>query len=98
MQVSISIHLFNSPGWEIGDIANITPLQLRDLAFNINTRLNYAADVLEKLFNNGWALMPEGTYKIHLIKFITSAEAAQELERIGLPHLISTITPITNNP
>lgn len=92
MPVSISIHLFEAPGWELGTLEDVTPAHLRYVAMNIQARLHIAADALEKLLLLGWKIDPIGTYEIHLVKTATPTEAAQELEGIGLLYLISTIT------
>jgi ferredoxin-NADP reductase len=53
MSVSLMLHLFGKPEWELNEV---TPEQLRALGKNLHARLERAADIVEKLGNAGWEI------------------------------------------
>ncbi len=55
MAVTLMLHLFGKPGWELNEGEEITPQELRDLADDLHARLKDAALTVEKLTGAGWS-------------------------------------------
>ena len=92
MPVELTIFLFGKPAWEIEglegeQVTKELVERIRSLADELRDRLRWAADVIEKLLDNGWEAY--GTlYCIELYKDVSLREAREELRRLGLEELI----------
>jgi hypothetical protein len=78
MSVTLTMHLFGKPGWELNEGEEVTPQQLRALAEDLHGRLTGAADALEKLTAAGWDAQMT-LYDVFLShRYITTAAQAEE--------------------
>ncbi len=78
MAVTLTMHLFGKPGWELNEGEEVTPQQLRTLAEDLHGRLTEAAAVLEKLTGAGWDAQM-ALYDVFLShRYITTAAQAEE--------------------
>jgi hypothetical protein len=85
MAVSLTLHLFGKPGYEIEEGTEVTAQQLRDLGQSLQARLQEAADVLEKLTGAGWEAQM-GLYDVFLSHpyMDTAAQVEEKLEALGI--------------
>lgn len=85
MGVTICLPLFGPPGRELEEGSDVKAVQLRQLATELQERLNRAADVLEKLHTAGWSTRV-AMYDVILTRrgVATKDEAVQRLGELGL--------------
>jgi hypothetical protein len=85
MSVAVMLHLFGKPGQELEEGGAVTAEDLRQLAQDLNLRLQAAAEVVDKLTGAGWEA-EMGLYDIFLSHpFLgTEAEARAQLDGLGI--------------
>lgn len=91
MSVTLTMHLFGKPGWELNEGEQVTPQQLRALAEDLHGRLTEAADALEKLTAAGWDAQMT-LYDVFLSHpyISTAAQAEEKLLDLGIdPKLVA---------
>ena len=86
MGVVICLPLFGPPGRELEEGDAIRGPRLRQLATELNDRLQKAADALDRLTANGWSAKV-AMYDVMLSRagVETPEEAARRLREIGIP-------------
>ncbi len=86
MAVSILLHLFGKPAWELDrEGEEVEPGELRALADDLHARLRAAADALERLTAKGW----EATLTLYDVDLghpyiRTEADARNHVADLGL--------------
>jgi hypothetical protein len=85
MSVTLTMHLYGKPGWELDEGEEVTPRQLRDLAEDLHGRLKEAADIVEKLTDAGWEAQMT-LYDVCLSHpyINTAAQAEEKLLDLGI--------------
>ncbi|HEY7426675.1 MAG TPA: hypothetical protein VH682_20735 [Gemmataceae bacterium] len=85
MGVTICLPLFGPPGRELEEGSDVKGVQLRQLATELQERLNKAADTLEKLHAAGWSTRV-AMYDVILTRpgVETQDEAVRRLGELGL--------------
>lgn len=85
MGVTVCLPLFGPPGRELEEGTTLTGRQLRQLATELQERLNKAADILEKLHAAGWSTRV-AMYDVILTRpgVETQDEAVRRLGELGL--------------
>ena len=86
MAVSIMLHLFGKPAWELNREGEaVEAAELRQLASELHDRLEAAADALERLTGKGW----ESMLTLYDVTFChpyiyTEADAREKIADLGL--------------
>ncbi len=85
MGVTVCLPLFGPPGRELEEGSAVKGVQLRQLAVQLQERLNKAADSLEKLHASGWSARV-AMYDVILSRLGvgTREEAERRLHELGL--------------
>jgi hypothetical protein len=85
MGVTVCLPLFGPPGRELEEGSDVKGVQLRQLAAQLQERLNKAADSLEKLHAAGWSARV-AMYDVILSRLgvETKEEAERRLNELGL--------------
>jgi hypothetical protein len=85
MGVTVCLPLFGPPGRELEEGSDIKGVQLRQLAAQLQERLNKAAESLEKLHTAGWSARV-AMYDVILSRLgvQTKEEAERRLVELGL--------------
>ena len=86
MAVSIMLHLFGKPAWELNREGEaVEASELRQLGGELHARLEAAADALERLTDKGW----EAMLTLYDVTFChpyiyTEADAREKIADLGL--------------
>src|SRR5438067_10861441 len=86
MAVSIMLHLFGKPAWELNREGEaVEASELRALGRELHARLEAAADALERLSDKGWEPMLT-LYDVTLYHpyIYTEADAREKIADLGL--------------
>jgi hypothetical protein len=85
MGVTVCLPLFGPPGRELDEGSDVKGVQLRQLAAQLQERLNKAAESLEKLHAAGWSARV-AIYDVILSRLgvETKEEAERRLGELGL--------------
>jgi hypothetical protein len=85
MGVTVCLPLFGPPGRELDEGSDVKGVQLRQLAVQLQERLNKAAESLEKLHAAGWSARV-AIYDVILSRLDveTKEEAERQLGELGL--------------
>lgn len=89
MAIEVSLHLHGTPygelGWGQHPVTALSPLAIRSYAERLASRMNAVADVMERLYGDGWTSQTQ-SYELAFTKegVATAAEAASALERLGI--------------
>jgi hypothetical protein len=85
MGVTVCLPLFGPPGRELEEGSDVKGVQLRQLATELQERLNKAADTLQKLHAAGWSTRV-AMYDVILTRpgVETNDEAVRRLGELGL--------------
>ena len=93
--VELIIPLFYKPAWELdleGKELDVKFAdELRNLGDELRDRLYRAAELHEKLLENGWKAIG-GQYEITYTKDLTIEEAQQEIQKLQIEKYLSSIT------
>jgi hypothetical protein len=85
MSVTISLFLYSKPGQELEEGGDVTAAQLRALGQDLHSRLQSAANILDKLSGAGWEA-EMGLYDVFLSHpYLNTAAAVEEkLQDLGI--------------
>ena len=85
MAVTVSLPLFAHPGKELTEGATVTGKQLRELARELDDRLQKAAGIVDKLLGAGWTTQIATSDILLMHPGVRSRdEAIQRLQGLGI--------------
>ncbi|HEY9857706.1 MAG TPA: hypothetical protein V6D05_18310, partial [Stenomitos sp.] len=89
MAIEVSLHLHGTPygelGWGQHPVTDLAPGAIRAYAERLAMRMNALADVMERLYADGWTSQAQ-SYELAFTKegIATPAEAEAALARLGI--------------
>ncbi len=89
MAIEVSLHLHGTPygelGWGQGPVADLSPEAIRSYAERLARRMQAVADVMERLYADGWTSQAQ-SYELAFVKagIETAADAETALSRLGI--------------